>query len=197
MARATDCQERSGGDIYVTMNFKHFWILLIAAVFSAGLFFHLRSPLASDESLIENFRQNRDHFEHVVRMTKEDTQLLSVSEGLVSIEGNLNWNDREEGFTVRRRDEYIHQLRQLSPHIRRASIDEGRVYFGPASSASSEIDGFTESIVIWKEYVYSETVPGQLVESLNGTNFDSVSGYYKRIDGNWYLYFDRGLSKPE
>jgi hypothetical protein len=176
---------------------QYFFAVALLLIFGTGSWFwYFDSPLASDESLISHFERHRPAFETLVQMVHDDSNLLSVGNDYVSIKGNPAWrSDREEGFSTRRWNEYKALFAQLGLH--RVSVDSGIVYLVAGSVASTEIDGFTDGVVISKDYAYSENPPLPLVESLDDTNFDTTKHLYKRIDENWYLYFDFGISKPE
>jgi hypothetical protein len=169
---------------------------LLLTLGSAGWFWYHKSPLSSDDSLISHFERHRPAFEELVRMVHDDSNLLTVGEDYVSIIGNPAWrSDREEGFSTKRWNEYKVLFAQLDIH--RISVEAGIIYIVTGSTASTDLDGSYERIVISKDYAYSKNLPMPLIQSLDDADFNTTRHLYKRIDENWYLFFDFGVSKPE
>lgn len=155
-------------------------------------------PLMSDEKLIKEFNAHRSAFEKLVTMASEDEPLGSVYRDLVLLNntGYLErWHDDSNpGFSQKRWNEYRAIFNEAE--ILWVSKTYGVIIFGPLSVDVAEIDNSYESIVVSKGIAYSETsLP--TVDSLDSMGFETSPILYKSIGGNWYLYRDWGISKPE
>lgn len=169
---------------------------LIILVFSIVYLFN--NPLTSDKKLTENFYNHQANFERLVKMADEDKNVMSVYKDSVALNGYYYWrDDSQEGFSSNRWNEYKKLFKELGvPFIHRVSKSDGIIQISSASIAVSDIDDY-ERIVISKGYAYSLKEPSPLVDSLDGMGFKTQGTFYKRIDKNWYLFFDGGISKPE
>ena len=170
---------------------------LLLATAGVSIFF-FDKPLASDRSLIRDFENNRSEFERLVRMMEDDHDVMAVGEGYVLLKEYRVWrDDSDPGFSTKRWNEYKTLFAKLgNPYISHVEGNGGIIKIGSGTIAVSDLDDY-ESIVISKEYVYNKTEPSPLVDSLDDKGFDSPGPVYRKITGNWYLYFDSGISKPE
>lgn len=143
-------------------------------------------PLTSDEELTKYFFQHRADFEHIVRMMDEDSNVRSVYEEFVALTDSPVWTkDDQTGFSTERWNEYKRVFRQLGPLIHRVSKENGTIEIASATIAVSDIDEY-ESVVTSKNYVYIKTSDNPVLPST-----------YKKIDTDWYIHLDSGISKPE
>lgn len=62
-----------------------------------------------------------------------------------------------------------------------------------ASFTSTKIDEY-EAYTSSKGYVFSDT---ELFQSEDSLDHLPTGKYYRRLDGNWYIYISNGYSKPE
>jgi hypothetical protein len=174
-------------------------IFLSLLIFSGfALFYLIFHPLKSDKQLIDDFHRNQTNFEKIVRMANEDKNVKSIYEDFVLLNGYENWrDDSQNGFSTKRWNAYKELLSNLeNPSLSRISKEGDILEIVSASTAVSEISE-DETIVITKGYAYSLKEPAPLVESLDELGFKDGGTFYKKIDENWYLYFDSGISKPE
>ncbi len=168
--------------------------LFLLTLFGCITFFPYQ-PLTPDEKLMENFFHHRAEFEEIVQMMNEDSNVRTVYKEHVSLEGNPVWrHDTQPGFSTERWNEYKRLFSQLGPLVHRISKEGDIVVVASASVAVSEIDEY-ESVVKSKGYAYSLKEPSPLVESLDNPQLSNTC--YKKLDTNWYLYYDEGISKPE
>ena len=172
--------------------------LFLFIAFGYTLFHLVNHPLAADKKLTADFNKHRNNFEKLVKIANEDANVMSVSKNYVLLNDYKRWqNDQQEDFSFKRWSEYKEIFKLLgSPYIHSISKDGDVIKISSASIGVSRIDDY-ESIVISKGYVYSLKEPSPLVDSLDGMGFETNGTFYKRIDENWYLYFDSGISKPE
>lgn len=171
--------------------------ILLAIVFG-WIWFYPFKLLISDKKLIENFYQHQSTFEQIVKMANEDSEVEIIYDDYVSLKGNEIWkNDNQKGFSTKRWNEYKELFNQLGGrYIHRLSKKGDILEIGAADIAVKHIEE-PESIVISKGYVYTEKEPSRLVDTLDKFGFEDSGIFYKKIEGNWYLYFDSGVSKPE
>jgi hypothetical protein len=152
----------------------------------------------SDESLIANFHDHRIGFERLVKMASEDHEVLTIYPKQIMFTDYRIWpKDCEQCFSSQRWGEYqgiFANLGEAQPY--RLSKESNMVLI-PTSYSSTEPEDDFEYIISEKGYAYSVKQPRCAVESLNEVGFESTGTFYKRIDGNWYLYHKWGVGKPE
>ena len=173
-------------------------ICLATLAFWGSIFVFPYKPLISDKELRENFYRHQSNFEKIVSMVSEDSEVMSVDETYVLLNGYKSWQgDTDEVFSTKRWNEYKVLFNQLgSPYVHSISKKDNVIDISSGSIAVSDIDEY-ESIVISKGYACSLNEPSTQVESLDELGFEGNGIYYKKIGGHWYLYFDWGISKPE
>lgn len=170
---------------------------ILLAIVLGWIWFYPLKPLTSDKKLIKNFYQHQSAFEQVVKMAKEDSEVKMIYEDYVSLKNYETWlNDSQEGFSTKRWNEYKEIFNQLGEGLHYVSKRGDILEIDSASIAVKSLEGL-ESIVISKGYAYSLKEPSHLVDSLDELGFEDTGTYYKKIEGNWYLYFNSGISKPE
>ena len=178
---------------------KHIIGACILVLVAAGsiLLFPPR-PLMSDARLTSRFAPHAAALERIARMAKEDSQVTAVHRDFVLLKGGVWRDDSEEGFSSERWNAYRDAFRQTGDlDIDGISKVGGIMEFSPTSVAVEDIEDSMESLVISKGFAYSENPPMRLSRSLDEMGFESAETYYKAIGGNWYLYRDFGVSKPE
>lgn len=172
---------------------------ILLLIFGSCLWFFKGGPLTSDKKLIEGFQNHKENFEKIAQMAKEDSEVMYIYKELVMLKGYNPWKgDQQKGFSNSRWNEYKKLFEELgSPLIHSVSKEEnGLIQISSASIAVSPINSY-ESIVISKGYAYSLKEPSPLVDSLDNLGFENQKTCYKKIEENWYLFFDSGVSKPE
>lgn len=170
---------------------------LLALIVFGWIFFNPFKPLIADKKLIDYFYQHQSNFEKITKMANEDSNVKSIYEDYVLLEGYNNWkDDSQKGFSTKRWNEYKELFTQLGEGLHYVSKEGDILKIDSASIAVKNLDGL-ESIVISKGYAYSLKEPSRLVDSLDEFGFETSGTYYKKIEGNWYLYFNSGVSKPE
>jgi hypothetical protein len=171
-------------------------LFLLATIFLTSIYFVPYQPLASDEVLINRFRNHRTNFEKLLKMITEDANVRDVSEFDVALSPTGDkrpfnfeyWKEGDPGFSKIRWNEYKNLFNQLgSSEIYGLSKNDETLQI-KASSADLRIDDY-KGICISKGYIHSPQKPFRVVESLNDLEFENQGFYYKQIEGNWYLYF--------
>lgn len=164
-------------------NFKQ--ILVAVFVLSAvGCFF---SSPPSDKSMEEKFRSNEAAFNRLVVMIREDMNLAAVDLEAAYLPSKEIGDVRPKAkIAAKRTDEYHRLLKQIGANeIRNIG---GSIVFSVWESR--EIDPMNSG---HKNYLYTETLPSPLLDSLDDTSeLPSRTGEdlgYKKISDNWYLEF--------
>lgn len=170
--------------------------LLIGFCLALFTLFGCKGKLTSDDELVRRFNDHRANFEKLVRMMNEDTNVRSIYEDYVRLDDTPVWRtDDQKGFSTNRWNEYKHLFTQLgNSSVHRISKEGDVIEIASGSIVVTDTKDPYESVVSSKSYLYSPKEPSPLVESLNNPESNPC---YKRIDGNWYLYYDSGVSKPE
>jgi hypothetical protein len=166
------------------------------------------SPHSSDLVLTERFLDQKPNFNRLANMAVEDQHIRILGSsvvGLVAADSGLpiylNENEpwprpeSELGFTRQRWNEYRRLLKELELGSWMRRRDEAiffaaSVDFGPTDSAGQ--------VVTEKGYVYSpRPIRHSLIGSLDNVKMDSPAVFFKKLDDNWYLYYERSIAKPE
>ena len=170
--------------------------LLFGFCLSLIALFGCQGKLTSDDVLVKRFYDHRANFEKLARMMTEDTNVVSIYENHVALADTPVWRtDDQKGFSTTRWNEYQELFTQLgNPSIHRISRKGDLIEIASGSIVVREIPDSEGPLVTSKGYIYSSKEPSPLVESLDNPPMNPC---YKKIDGNWYLYYDSGISKPE
>lgn len=127
----------------------------------------------SDKDLIDNFRVHRSEFDQLLRMIMEDKSLYRV---------DYDWTEPEHpesvGITPARIDEYRGLMKKLGI-LRGFSAYRERKYVEFFSSFQGSAKG----------YLYTKQPPPDLDASLDDVIQKGLSYGYRRIEGNWYLFY--------
>jgi hypothetical protein len=170
--------------------------LLIGFCLALVTLFGCKGKLTSDDELVRRFHEHRGSFEELVQVMNDDTNVRAVYKDHVVLDDTPLWRgDDQKGFTGTRWNEYIGRMNSLgSTTIHRISKEGDIIEIASGSIVVDEIPDSEGPLVTSKGYIYSSKEPSPLVESLDNPQMNPC---YKRIDGNWYLYYDSGVSKPE
>ena len=137
----------------------------------------VRLPSRHSDAVMEaNFWQHREQFEQLVRMSHEDTMMISISNSFTYPK-----EATALGFTEVRWNQYRSLFRQagVSDLVRR---DDGRIIFGYWAWGLS-IGGE------YRYYVYSTKPLQPVVDSLDDLPIpeENLKPTYKQITENWYI----------
>ena len=135
----------------------------------------------SDQVLEQRLESRKVDFEKLITMLKEDSDVVRLGDDFVFTDNNSNRNLPEERLA-----EYRRLFRELNikAGMHRDNANTVRLIASSAGMfiASSE-----------KSYVYSSVEPSPLVNSLDSvirTNNGDQPPVFKRVSGNWYLYYE-------
>jgi hypothetical protein len=171
--------------------------LLLALSFVAGCDLISDNPHPSDDALKRNFESYEADFNKLVSMSNEDVKVVRVNFDSTQLENRNNSSD-SVGFSKERLEEYRRLFRKLdidyglasSKHPAWGNGSKGYTVF-LIVSGKGMVTGASE-----KGYAYTETEPSLIVESLDHITIDlrgkDMIPIYKRLKGNWYLFYKQG-----
>lgn len=156
-----------------------FVVYLVVAQLMIGCGSTMSHP--SDQVLEQRLRSQQADFDKLASMLNEDSDVVRI--GLKNV--FLNEGSRRE-LSKERVDEYRRLFKrvELEAGIHRDGVGVVRLIAS------------TEGLLVpnsEKSYVYSRTAPSPLVESLDQiikNNRGDQSPVYKKLYGNWYLYYE-------
>lgn len=184
------------------MLIKHLiGVLASSCIFGICVSIFPLRPLASDARLISYFHKHRADFDKIEMMATDDLDVSAVSHDFVMLSGphSGRWQDDDDArFSTARWDQYRQLFNDLSGvSIYSVSKSGGVVEICCGSIAVDDDTDRYERVVSSKSFVFSQNVLLPEVESLDSFGFETSATYYRRIDGNWYLKYDSGETKPE
>lgn len=143
----------------------------------------------SDATLEENFRKHRAGFNKLVDMSNADSKLVRIASDFTWLENNAAWPrpESEIGFSEQRWNEYRQLFNELGlKHGLARREDIPGVLFFDVSATGMVTGGDA------KGYAYSTEELSPLVNSLDHIDIEvkSLQPLYKRIEGDWYLYYE-------
>ena len=162
--------------------------LAVVAAFCFVMF--LSSPFSerphpADQELQANFTKNEADFELLVRMAKEDSKVLRIAPDFTWLDNNADWPrpESELGFSTQRWKEYQSLFSRLGLPAGILNYQPDVVMF--LASTKGLVTGGSS-----KGYAYSLKEPSPIVDSLENVSFKTSRIAYKRLKGNWYLFYE-------
>jgi hypothetical protein len=152
------------------------------------------SPHSSDLVLTERYLEQEPNFNRLANMVVEDSQVRVIGSSFLALVAA----DRESevGFTRERWNEYRSLFKELRLESCRSDKTADVIFFR-ASIDFGETDG-AEQVVTEKGYVYSpRAIQHSLTDSLDRVESDRPAVFFKKLDDNWYLYYEWSVAKPE
>lgn len=152
----------------------------------------------ADDYLIQNFVRHEADFNKLVVMFNEDAGVSRVTAKEVQVTDEANPRGSPAKLSRQRWEDYRDLFSRLQitygmarashPAWRIAALD-GAIFL--VSSGKGMVAGSSE-----KGYVYSPTEPMPLINSLDRVDIDlknkDMIPVYKRLKGNWYLFYREG-----
>jgi len=130
-------------------------------------------------------------------MTDADDDVITVARDYVMFRDYTKWTGVDgQGFSHPRLAEYRELFDQVGTDSIHRSADDKNIVRIAASVLVKEIED-QYSIVLDKGYAYAHVEPSPLVDSLDNLGFDSKGTFYRRLSGNWFLYHQWSVAKPE
>ncbi|HKO45203.1 MAG TPA: hypothetical protein VJU84_18150 [Pyrinomonadaceae bacterium] len=139
-------------------------------------------PHPSDQELEQNLRAHEKEFDKLIRLIEEDADLVRIGPKNVFFNGNSNRRQLPEARIAEYR-RLMHAL-GIQGGIHRDRNGTMRLI---ASSKGAVVPNSEKS------YVYSRITPFPLVESLDqliNENRGDHQPVYKKLYGDWYLYYE-------
>lgn len=166
--------------------------------------------VVKDESLITNFEKHEAQFQQLAAMANQDSAMRLVRDSVVGLsEGGVppSYIYVEKGkpwpaeaqplFSEERWREYltVFQTLGLSSGSRNTALPNA-VFFA-ASVTVSELDDY-QAAVVEKGYAYvPRSVNVEVRDSLDNIDIDRPAIFYRKLQDQWYLYYEWAVSKPE
>jgi hypothetical protein len=155
-------------------------------IFFVCAFLLPRNPHVSDGQLTKKFEAKRQDLEKLASMAIED-RVTAVYRDVVRQKGDPD-------FSAVRFDEY-QKLFDKNGFLS-VSAEKNVVDVCCASISVLDLDG-DEKIVSSRGYCFSRDELQPQMTSLDELEPYQWGTYYHKLDANWYLYQEAGISKPE
>lgn len=171
------------------MKIKPLIILIFTFIVGISIYYFVTPFHPSDQSMKTFFLENKDDFEKLRMMFEEEGRTCSTIYYSKKIK-NYNCQISES-----RQIEYEKLFQKLGVQF---SIHRDYSNYDSLTLTTSDVDEESisseyERVSSRKGYVYSPKEPSPIKESLEKLN----SKGYKKLEDNWYLFFEYQLSKPE
>jgi hypothetical protein len=162
-------------------------IFLVALMFGCDLASRPSHP--SDEQLIQNFQRHEAEFNMLVEMSNQDSHVQRIASDFTWLQDNTGWPrpESELGFSRQRWDEYRRLFKELKipgglvrdPKPRPTTVMFFASSYGLVTGGSS------------KGYIYATEEQSPIVDSheLEQADMKNRHSVYKRLKGNWYIYY--------
>ena len=143
----------------------------------------------SDEQLIQNFQKHEAEFNLLAEMSNQDSHVQRIAPTFTWLQNNAGWPrpESELGFSKQRWDEYRRLFKELkvADGLARGEPQQPVMIFFFASSYGLVTGGS------YKGYLYSTEEQTPIVDSpeLEQAEMKSNHSVYKRLKGNWYLFY--------
>ena len=169
-----------------------------------------RGELGQDASLISNFKKHEAQFQHLAAMANQDLRIMLVRDSVIGLSESgtppsyvyvyrdKSWPaEAQLLFSQERWREYLAMFGTLGLRsMKRQAGVRGAVFF-TAFVKVSELDNH-EAAIVEKGYAY---VPGNietdLRDSLDNIHLNRPAIFYRKLQDQWYLYYQWSVSKPE
>ncbi len=170
---------------------KHGWLVwstILVISTASGCFLQSASSHPADADLEKRFHENRKDFDELIEMSKSDSKVVRISLDFTWLDNSVAWPrpKSELGFSEERWNQYRSVFKKLG-------LNEGIAR--PLDTDTTYLIGSTEGLVTGgssKGYAYSAkelpTVSGSLDDYERSS--PKTRPAYKRIEENWYLYYD-------
>ena len=157
----------------------------------------------SDESMETFFLENEEDFEELQLMFGEDKNCLTI--GVYGNQPIIDYSKKEPRadctISAEKQDKYLRLFKKLNIHalIHRDFYKRDVLVFTISfENGETHINGENENTA--KGYAFTVNPPFDVVDSLDNIKNEDISNQqrkYKKLKGNWYLFYEKGLSKPE
>ena len=161
------------------------FILPVFIFLFALVVFSCSNPMPTDKSMEENFRARESDFHKLVSMMRENVSLESVDE-------NGAFRPRDIYVPAQQLDEYRRLLRETG--VKNVVSFNGSIIFIFWVDGDGFYDRYIDPGAYQvKEYIYTETMPSSLFDSLDDTEKlnvkQGVTSGFKKIGDNWFLRY--------
>src|SRR6266446_2633760 len=141
-------------------------------------------PDPSDQYLENMFRSHEADFNKLVEMSNADSHVVRIAPDFTWLDNNAGWPrpESELGFSKQRWDEYRSLFSKLGLNSGILNYQPDLILF--LASTKGLVTGGSS-----KGYAYSLKEPEVIVEALDNASFSKSGIVYKRLKGNWYLFY--------
>ena len=159
-------------------------IVAVPTLIFALMSFGESAPHPSDKALGETFFAHEADFNKLVEMCNVDSHVLRIAPDFTWLDNNAAWPrpESELGFSRQRWDEYRSLFLKLGLTAGVLNYQPDSVMF--LASTRGLVTGGSS-----KGYAYSLKEPEVIVDSLDNATFSKSRIAYKRLKGNWYLFY--------
>jgi hypothetical protein len=142
------------------------------------------APHPSDKSLEQTFLAHEADFNKLVDMCNADAHVVRIAPDFTWMDNNAAWPrpESELGFSRQRWEEYRSLFSKLGLTAGILNYQPDSVMF--LASTRGLVTGDSS-----KGYAYSLKPPETIVDSLENATFSKSRIAYKRLKGNWYLFY--------
>ena len=159
-------------------------IIAVPTLIFALMSFGESAPHPSDKSLGQTFFAHESDFNKLVEMCNADSHVVRIASDFTWLDHNAAWPrpESELGFSRQRSDEYRSLFSKLGLTAGVLNYQPDSVMF--LASTLGLVTGGSS-----KGYAYSLKEPEVIVDSLDNASFSKSRIAYKRLKGNWYLFY--------
>lgn len=169
------------------LNFIVVACFLLVLVLGCGLFVD-DSPHPSDALLAEDFYKHEAELDRLAQMAIEDADMIRIAPDFTHHEKSADAfaSKAEYGFSDERWNEYKQLFIRIGKNNGILNYQPDQMFV--LSSSRGLVTGGSS-----KGIAYSPKEPSPLFESLENVEFSnsnkSINYAYKRLKGNWYLFY--------
>ena len=166
-----------------------FWrisfLFLVLAINVLGAGSCSGDPHPQDKVLVQKFERNRPDFLRLAEMAREDSRMTRIAFDFTWLDGDASFprSPDKQGITEDRWNLYKQLFKDLDLKGGLLQYPQNRIVYFIASNEGLTTGGSN------KGYAFSQKELQPLVEDLDGLSGRYDGPVYKRIDGDWYLYY--------
>jgi hypothetical protein len=143
------------------------------------------APHPSDKYLKKMFVSHEADFNKLVEMSNADLHVVRIAPDFTWLDNNAGWPrpESELGFSRQRWDEYRSLFSKLGLKSGILNYQPDLILF--LASTKGLVTGGSS-----KGYAYCSKEPEVIFESLDNPSFSKSRIVYRRLKGNWYLFYE-------
>ena len=160
-------------------------IIAVPALIFGLMYLDESAPHPSDQYLENIFLAHEADFDKLVEMSNADLHVVRIAPDFTWLDNNAGWPRPESqlGFSPQHWDEYRSLFTKLG--LKSGIVNDSPDFVMFLASTKGLLTGGSS-----KGYAYSLKQPEFIVDSLDHASFANTRIVYKRIKGNWYLFYE-------